>query len=174
MLLSKKLTKHYRPNMGIMLFNKEGKVWLGRRLAGFDALDPESFTDGFRWQMPQGGIDKGENYKEAAYRELKEETGVYNASLIMVTPGWLAYDFPPEYKKRKWRGQRQKWAVMAFTGDESEIDLTADDHQEFDAWRWEELENLPDLIVPFKKEIYQELVDTILPIRDYILARPPA
>ncbi len=154
--------------MGICLFHPDGRVWLGRRVFGFDAMDPETFVDGYRWQMPQGGIDKGEDYKTAAFRELREETGVSSAKLIMITPGWLAYDFPPEYKKKKWRGQRQKWAIMMFTGDEDEIDIAADDHQEFDDWHWASLEEAVEMIVPFKKPVYEELISAALPLRDYL------
>ena len=118
--------------------------------------------------MPQGGIDKGETIEQAAFRELREETGIKKASLLMTTPGWLAYDFPPEYKKKKWRGQRQKWAVMLFEGSDDEVDIAADDHQEFDDWRWNNLDEVLRLIVPFKKEVYSELVQAVLPLRDWI------
>lgn len=177
MLINDDLIEYYRPNMGIMLFNATGQVWLGRRVKGFNALDPETFTkpdtpstpvDGFRWQMPQGGIDAGEGYDQAAARELQEETGVTSATLLLITPGWLAYNFPPEYKRRRWRGQRQKWAIMMFTGDDEEIDLEADDHQEFDAWRWASLEETAQLVVPFKQAVYQELVTAMTPLRDQI------
>ena len=142
-----KYLKKYRPNVGVILFNAKAQVWLGRRVTDF--IDQGEGPEGWRWQMPQGGIDKGEDIVDAAYRELREETGVTSARLLAITPGWLAYDFPPRYKKRNWKGQRQKWAVMLFEGDESEIDIAADDHQEFDDWRWTELEDAPDLIVPF-------------------------
>lgn len=168
MLLTKKLLTHYRPNVGIMLFQRDGRVWLGRRTFGFDALNPESFLDGYRWQMPQGGIDKGEDFTAAALRELHEETGVRSATLLMITPGWLAYDFPPEYKRGNWRGQRQKWALMMFTGEDAQINIAADDDPEFDDWRWAALEEVAELIVPFKRAVYEELVAAALPLRDYI------
>ena len=168
MLLTIDLLENYRPNMGIMLFNPDGRIWLGRRVTGFDVVDPETYVDNYRWQMPQGGIDKGEDFETAAFRELKEETGVHSASLMTITPGWLAYDFPPEYKRKKWRGQRQKWAIMMFTGEDSEIDIAADDHQEFDDWRWETLERAAELVVPFKQAVYQELIASILPMREWL------
>lgn len=161
-----RLIKDYRPNVGVALFNRDGRVWYGRRFHDF----PES-PDTWRWQMPQGGVDDGEPIVEAAFRELKEETGVASARLLTVTPGWLAYDFPRGYKKKHWKGQRQKWAAMLFEGDEGEIDLEAEDHQEFDAWRWGELEEAPSLIVPFKRHVYEELMAAFVPLRDFLRAR---
>jgi len=163
------LYKKFRPNVGVVLFNRDGKVWLGRRVDDFSDL--EGVVDGCRWQMPQGGIDDGEDIAEAAFRELKEETGVVSARLIAITPGWIAYAFPPNYKKKNWKGQRQKWAAMLFEGDDSEVDLDADDHQEFDQWRWGELEETPELIVPFKREVYEDLVASFRPLRDFIRAQ---
>jgi putative (di)nucleoside polyphosphate hydrolase len=162
------LFKHYRPNVGVTLFNRDGTVWFGRR-AGYIA-DLGDGPDDYRWQMPQGGVDKGEDIATAAYRELKEETGISSARLLTITPGWLAYDFPPGYKKKNWRGQRQKWAAMLFEGDDTEIDLQADDPQEFDDWRWGELEEAPSLIVPFKRHIYEELMAAFIPLRDFLRA----
>ena len=162
----KKLFEHYRPNVGVALFNQDGRVWFGRRFGGF--ADLGQGPDDYRWQMPQGGVDADEDIVAAAFRELKEETGVSSARLLTVTPGWLAYDFPPGYKKKNWRGQRQKWAAMLFEGDESEIDLQADDHQEFEDWRWGELEEAPSLIVPFKRHVYEELMAAFVPLRDYL------
>jgi putative (di)nucleoside polyphosphate hydrolase len=164
--------RHYRPNIGIVLFNASGQIWLGRRVGDFADIDEYADKKGhWRWQMPQGGIDKGESYENAAFRELKEETGVESARLILMTPGWLIYDFPPGYKKKNWKGQRQKWAAMMFEGDESEIDLEADDVQEFDAWRWAELEEAPELIVPFKRHVYEEVAHALAPLRDFIRSK---
>ncbi len=156
----------YRPNVGVILFNRKGEVFYGRRVNDFDDLGAP--PDRYRWQMPQGGIDDGEDVTTAAFRELQEETGVAAARLLLLTPGWLAYDFPPELGKRKWRGQRQKWAAMLFEGNDNDVDLEADDHQEFDQWRWGDLEEAPDLIVPFKKGVYEELVEAMTPLRDFL------
>ncbi|MEZ5894300.1 MAG: RNA pyrophosphohydrolase [Parvularculaceae bacterium] len=160
------LFKHYRPNVGVVLFRRDGRVWFGRRIGDF--ADFGEAEGDYRWQMPQGGVDAKEDIAAAAFRELKEETGVSSARLLAVTTGWLAYDFPAGYKKKNWRGQRQKWAAMLFTGDDDEIDLEADDHQEFDQWRWGELEEAPSLIVPFKRYIYEELVAAFAPLRDFL------
>ena len=143
----------YRSAVGIAVFNKDGKVWLGHRLGQ---------TGPYCWQMPQGGMDKGETPETSAARELWEETGI---SLDMVSPigevhDWLYYDFPPEYKnkfKAGWNGQRQRWFAFRFHGDENKIDLKAHGPQEFSEWKWGELTETPDLIVPFKRKVYERL-----------------
>ncbi len=163
--------RQYRPNVGVALFNRDGRVWIGRRIGDSANGVPLADLNRWRWQMPQGGIDLGEDIAAAAVRELKEETGVASARVIALTPGWLAYDFPPGYKKKNWRGQRQKWAAMLFEGPESEIVLDADHKQEFDDWRWAELEETPQLIVPFKRRVYEELVLAFAPLRDFLRAR---
>ncbi|MAW79397.1 MAG: RNA pyrophosphohydrolase [Parvularcula sp.] len=165
----KDLLRRFRPNVGVVLFNARAEVWYGRRVGDFTDLGQE--RDEYRWQMPQGGVDPEEDIAAAAFRELKEETGVSSARLLCVTPGWLAYQFPPDYKKKNWKGQRQKWAAMIFTGDDSEIDTNADDHQEFDEWRWGELEEAPSLIVPFKRPVYEEVVEGFRPLRDFLRAQ---
>jgi putative (di)nucleoside polyphosphate hydrolase len=159
----------YRPNVGVVLFNPRGDVFFGRRIGDFADLGEN--RDAYRWQFPQGGVDEKEDFAEAAFRELKEETGVVSARLLALTPGWLVYDFPKGYKKKNWRGQRQKWAAMLFEGADDEVDLEADDHQEFDDWRWGELEEAPSLIVPFKRQVYRELATAFAPLRDYLRAR---
>lgn len=160
------LMKHYRPNVGIVLFRPDGKVWYGRR-AG-EQGEIEKVLSPHLWQMPQGGVDNGEDIVAAAFRELEEETGVTSAKLLTITPGWLAYDFPKGYKKKGWRGQRQKWAAMLFEGEDSEFDLVHDGKQEFDDWRWGELEEAPSLIVPFKRKVYKELMTAFIPLRDFL------
>jgi putative (di)nucleoside polyphosphate hydrolase len=156
----------YRPNVGICLFNRRGEVWLGERLSapGSREINP------YRWQMPQGGIDEGEDVEEAAFRELHEETGIRRARILLTTPGWLAYDFPPRYRRRgkKWIGQKQKWVVMLFEGQDEEVDLNVHQPAEFERWRWARLDELEALIVPFKRQVYAELVDAFRPLSQVI------
>jgi putative (di)nucleoside polyphosphate hydrolase len=139
----------YRPNVGIILFAHDGRVWLGRR-AG--TRPP------FNWQFPQGGVDRGEDLEAAAFRELHEETGVRSAVVLGRTTEPITYDFPPEVLARPdtrgFRGQSQTWFAMRFTGEDSEIDLTAVPPAEFDAWRWATLEEALVSVVPFKRETY--------------------
>ena len=140
----------YRPNVGLMLIGPERRVFVGRRLNQPDA-----------WQMPQGGIDKGETPVEAACRELGEEVGTVKALLLRETRGWLQYDVPsdvaPVYWKGKWRGQAQKWFALAFTGSDADIDIAAHG-DEFDAWKWVSAGELLELIVPFKREVYRTVL----------------
>ena len=116
------LTNNYRPNVGVVLFHPDGRVWYGRRAGQLKSAAGDEIEH--RWQMPQGGVDNGEDITAAAFRELKEETGVVSARLLLITPGWLAYDFPPNYKRNDWKGQRQKWAAMVFEGADAEFDLS--------------------------------------------------
>ena len=157
----------YRPCVGIALFNPHGDVWLGRRADVSDHIEPPGR---FLWQMPQGGIDPGETAAAAARRELAEETGARNADLLAITPGWLAYDFPKGVNKRGKIGQRQKWAAMLHLGADDEFDLCAynPSDAEFSAWRWGELEEIPDLVVPFKRDVYREIATAFRPLRDFI------
>jgi putative (di)nucleoside polyphosphate hydrolase len=141
----------YRPNVGIVLFNDEGRVWLGKR-----ARTPAPWN----WQFPQGGVDKGEDLHAAALRELAEETGVTSVSYLGRTEGWIAYDFPPEARKfGKWVGQKQVWFAMRFLGDESEVRLDGHEQIEFEAWRWARLDEAPQLIIPFKRTAYEQVAE---------------
>ncbi len=143
----------YRPNVGVVLFHPDGRVWLGRRV---------NTPDPFNWQFPQGGVDEGEELLAAAERELAEETGVRTTRLLGRTEGWLAYDFPADHAGSKiakgWKGQRQAWFALRFEGDEAEIDLAAHGHPEFDACGWAEPAETPSLVVPFKRPIYEAVV----------------
>src|ERR1700754_2881836 len=151
--------KPYRPNVGIALFNAGGRVLIGHRFKGDG---PEIILPGLDWQMPQGGVDEGENLRDAAMRELWEETSVVSADYLGETD-WLTYEFPPydgpqTHRLAKFRGQRQKWFALRFTGKDDEIDpLTPRNDQpaEFDAWRWERLDRVADLVVPFRREVYR-------------------
>jgi len=143
----------YRPCVGIAVFNKNGDVWLGKRFGE---------TGPYVWQMPQGGMDAGEVPEQTAQRELFEETGI---TQDMVTPlgeikDWLYYDFPEDYQLkpgRHWLGQRQRWFAYRFHGDETKINLKAHGPQEFSEWKWHPLSDTPNLIVPFKREVYDRL-----------------
>lgn len=156
--LAPELHPHYRPNVGVVLINKDGRVWLGRR-AGSSAP--------FNWQFPQGGVDDGEDLEVAARRELQEETGVVSVDVLGRTEGWIAYDFPAGFtgskRARGFRGQRQVWFAMRFTGDDAEVDLNAHHEPEFDVWRWADLPEALDRIVPFKREAYGRVLTAFAP-----------
>jgi len=148
---SKRRPNRYRPGVGIMLLNRQGKVFVARRV---DV--PEE-----AWQMPQGGINRGESPRDAALRELREEIGTDDAEIIAESKGWLYYDVPDSMAQEKWhgrwRGQRQKWFVMVLKGREADINL-ATEHPEFSAWRWVSLQDLGDVAVSFKRQLYADVV----------------
>jgi putative (di)nucleoside polyphosphate hydrolase len=150
----------YRPCVGIMVLNRAGLAFVGRRLDG-----PEHVDLTHAWQMPQGGIDAGEEPWPAALRELREETNIHSVERLGEVAEWLSYDIPPDILGPAWqgryRGQTQKWFAVRFVGFESEIDVANPDgaHQaEFSAWRWEPIKNIPNLVVPFKRAVYERVV----------------
>jgi putative (di)nucleoside polyphosphate hydrolase len=152
----------YRPAVGIMLLNNLGQVLVARR------TDMQAMP---AWQMPQGGIDAGETPRQAALRELAEEIGTCNAEIIAESREWMVYDLPAELARSRWSGrylgQRQKWFVMRFAGSDADIDV-ATKHPEFDAWRWVAPEQLPELIVSFKRQLY---IDILTEFREHCRCR---
>jgi putative (di)nucleoside polyphosphate hydrolase len=154
------MTLAYRPCAGMTVINRDGLVFVGRRAGG-----PEHVDDKHVWQMPQGGIDDDEDPYKAALRELYEETNIRSVEKLGEIADWLTYDLPHEFVglawKGKFRGQKQKWFAFRFTGEEREINITAPGggHEpEFIDWRWVSMADLPDLVVPFKRETYERIV----------------
>jgi putative (di)nucleoside polyphosphate hydrolase len=145
------LDDDYRMGVGIVLLNQLNQVFVAKR------IDTPS-----AWQMPQGGIDKGEAPHETVMRELTEEIGTDRAEIIAETKDWLIYDLPEGLRKKVWggkyKGQKQKWFAMRFTGTDTDIDLTADKHPEFSEWKWTSMDQLVELIVPFKRPLYENIV----------------
>jgi putative (di)nucleoside polyphosphate hydrolase len=143
----------YRPGVGIMLLNDQWQVLVARRI----------HPPGDAWQMPQGGIDEGESPIQAAFRELKEELGIGTAEVVAESETWLRYDIPDgvprKHSEKPWRGQRQKWFVMRFTGRDHDIDLNSTREPEFDAWRWIPVSELSETIVSFKRQVYLDLLN---------------
>jgi putative (di)nucleoside polyphosphate hydrolase len=149
----------YRPCVGTAVFNRQGLVFIGRRIDG-----PEHVDMTHDWQMPQGGLDPGEDPYACALRELREETNIRSVEHLATIDDWLGYDIPREIVgqawKGKYRGQTQKWFALRFVGDEREIDVAhpGGHEPEFAEWRWERLEKTPDLVVPFKRKVYERVV----------------
>lgn len=145
------MTLPYRDNVGICLFGPDGRVLVARRADVAEA-----------WQLPQGGLDAGETPREAVLRELREELGTDRAEVLAEHPEWLCYDLPPHLVGvalgGRHRGQRQKWFALRFTGCDADIDLGAHPPPEFDAWRWAGLDELPGLVVAFRRPVYERLV----------------
>jgi len=156
----------YRPCAGVMLVDRDGRVFVGQRL--------DSTLEA--WQMPQGGIDPGEDPLDTAVRELGEETGIApeHVALIHAADGWFTYDLPPELVgkawKGKWRGQTQRWFLFRFLGRDADVNI-ATAHPEFRAWRWIDPDDLPRLIVPFKRDLYEAVLAAFRP---HLAAPPPA
>ena len=152
----------YRPNVGAVLFNRQGLVFVARRANFPNAEGPAG-----GWQLPQGGIDEAEDPRVAVLRELEEEIGTNRAEIIGEHPAWLTYDLPPELigvaLHGRYRGQRQRWFALRFTGEDSDIRLDLDPHPEFDAWRWTRLHDLPAMAVDFKRPIYEVLATAFAP-----------
>ncbi|WP_420563738.1 RNA pyrophosphohydrolase [Thalassobaculum sp.] len=152
-----------RPCVGIVLFNDEGRIFVGKRIGIADA-----------WQMPQGGIDAGETPREAGLRELEEEIGTTAVELVAETADWIAYEFPadlPGKIREKWRGQTQKWLACRFTGTAADIDLQTE-HPEFDDWKWVDIASVVELIVPFKRATYEAVVAELGPVIAAATAKP--
>lgn len=149
--MTKADSKEYRRSVGIMLLDAKGRIFVGRRID----------TPG-AWQMPQGGIDDGEEPRDAALRELKEEVGTNKAEIIGETQGWLTYELPGDLHRQAWggryRGQIQKWFAMRFRGTDADIKLDTH-HPEFDAWKWTTREDLIHTIVPFKRQLYVDVLE---------------
>jgi putative (di)nucleoside polyphosphate hydrolase len=147
-----------RSSVGILLLNRHDKVWVGRRRPKWAGDHTAQI-----WQMPQGGIEKYEPPRIAALRELREETGITSVDVLAEHPEWLSYELPESLLgialKGRYRGQRQKWFAMRFLGDDSEINIAAKEglKAEFETWRWAPIASVPKLIVPFKRELYEQV-----------------
>lgn len=153
--------KDYRPGVGIVLFNHEGKVLVAERLDNPGA-----------WQMPQGGIDRGEAPEKAVFREMEEEIGTKNARIIAAMDDWITYDIPARTAKKLWggkyKGQKQKWIALEYLGCDEDIDLDAHEHPEFSQWKWVPIAGLLQYVVPFKRDVYQRVMEEFTPVSEEI------
>jgi len=149
---------NHRPNVGIVLFNVSGKVWLGKR---------EAASPPWQWQLPQGGIDDGENPERAALRELEEETGI-GADLVEplgTISDWIAYDYPDairkqsKFHKTRYDGQKQRWFAYRYLGSDHDFQLDQHGEVEFEDWRWADLSEITDLVIPWKRDVYRQVVE---------------
>ena len=166
-------TLPYRDCAGAVVFNRQGQVFIGRR----NDISPDE-GDAGAWQFPQGGMDEGEEPIDAALRELYEETSIRSVEILTAAPDWIFYDLPDELLgaalKRKYRGQRQRWFALLFNGADSEVDVLSPGgghRAEFSAWRWEDLEKVPDLVVPFKRDAYRQVAAIFAEIPGQLHAR---
>jgi putative (di)nucleoside polyphosphate hydrolase len=171
------ISKLYRANVGIALFNRAGRILIARRIKDDG---PEIIMPGREWQMPQGGVDPNEDLEAAARRELWEETGVRSADVIATLSSPVRYDFPPysgpPHRLSAFRGQEQRWFAMRFNGHDSEIDLATRGNgaePEFDSWRWERLDRVTGLVVPYKQHIYAQIVQEFAALAEHGTAAEP-
>jgi len=156
------LPSGYRPCAGAAVFNGDGSVFVGCRVGADPAHD-------HAWQMPQGGLDKGEDPEAGARRELFEETGIRSVTLLAAHDDWLVYDFPPEIlgkRFKKYKGQAQRWYAYGFTGEADEVDLSHHGKPEFQQWDWVPLNHVSSLIVPFKRNVYEAIVGAFQPVAE--------
>ncbi len=155
------MVKPYRKNAGMMIVNRDKKIWIGTR------WDAHFYKNGTARQMPQGGIDAGENEEHAAWRELYEETGLTpdTAKLIAVSKNWYSYDFPKRIKAaRTYKGQTQKWFLFLLTGDDSSFNLKTQQHVEFSSFEWVDLKDVPSCVIGFKRPVYEQGAAEFAPI----------
>ena len=160
-------TEYYRKCVGAALFNDRGQVWLGKR------IDEKSKFRRYAWQMPQGGIDLGEDPADAVMRELMEETGTDKAQIYRSSVNWFNYDLPKNQQRNdhygNFKGQTQKWFALRFNGSDNDFNLNTYEKPEFSEWRWASLNDIADLIVPFKRDVYVNVVNEFKDIPERIV-----
>jgi len=147
----------YRSNVGAVIFNKKGHIWFGER---------SDIKNSSEWQMPQGGIDKNENAEKAIFREVYEETGIKSIKIIDQINAWIKYEIPKQIAKKKWNGkyigQKQKWFLLYFYGEEKEINIDISDKIEFKSWKWDEASNIENNVPKFRKNVYKKVFSKFL------------